>query len=210
MWSALVTLIAQGTCCAQHLARTGERIEQLKSLKQEQDQTQRGWAKSKYQSGPDRIVKSSVLVGVEIATREGIQKNYVSQLIRLAFLAPEVVEAIADGNQRPDLTAQALIIPPGLNCPWNGKPSSGRSLTSDRNRAPPSHRRHDPKFTVCLAIGENRFNHPQNHEESIFSGAFGSQLTPYTRGFCNFGGREVLIGDWLAERGGFEPSVPAD
>jgi ParB-like chromosome segregation protein Spo0J len=46
---------------------------------------------------------------VEIATREGVQKNYVSQLVRLAFLAPEIVEAIAAGNHPPDLTAQALI-----------------------------------------------------------------------------------------------------
>jgi site-specific DNA recombinase len=30
-------------------------------------------------------------------------------VIRLAFLAPEIVEAIADGDQPPDLTAQALV-----------------------------------------------------------------------------------------------------
>ena len=44
-----------------------------------------------------------------VAVRKGVQKHYVSQLLRLAFLAPEVVEAIADGNQPPDLAAQALI-----------------------------------------------------------------------------------------------------
>jgi site-specific DNA recombinase len=45
----------------------------------------------------------------EIGKREGLSKNYVSWLIRLAFLAPEIVEAIIQGNQTPELTAQSLI-----------------------------------------------------------------------------------------------------
>jgi len=45
---------------------------------------------------------------VEIAKRNGVGKQYVSRLIRLAFLAPETVERIAAGRQPPELTAQAL------------------------------------------------------------------------------------------------------
>ena len=45
---------------------------------------------------------------VEIARRNGVGKQYVSRLIRLAFLAPEMVERIAAGRQPPELTAQAL------------------------------------------------------------------------------------------------------
>jgi site-specific DNA recombinase len=45
----------------------------------------------------------------EIGKREGVPKNYVSWLIRLAFLAPEIVEAIIQGNHPPDQTAQTLI-----------------------------------------------------------------------------------------------------
>ena len=45
---------------------------------------------------------------VEIAKRNGVGKQYVSRLIRLAFLAPEMVERIAAGPQPPELTAQAL------------------------------------------------------------------------------------------------------
>ena len=37
-----------------------------------------------------------------------VGKQYVSRLIRLAFLAPEMVERIAAGRQPPELTAQAL------------------------------------------------------------------------------------------------------
>jgi hypothetical protein len=45
---------------------------------------------------------------VEIARRDGVGKQYVSRLIRLAFLAPELVERIVAGRQPPELTAQAL------------------------------------------------------------------------------------------------------
>ena len=45
---------------------------------------------------------------VEIAKCNGVGKQYVSRLVRLAFLAPEMVERIAAGRQPPELTAQAL------------------------------------------------------------------------------------------------------
>ena len=45
---------------------------------------------------------------VEIAKCNGVGKQYVSRLIRLAFLAPETVERIVAGRQPLELTAQAL------------------------------------------------------------------------------------------------------
>ena len=45
---------------------------------------------------------------VAIAKGNGVGKQYVSRLIRLAFLAPEMVERIVAGRQPPGLTAQAL------------------------------------------------------------------------------------------------------
>ena len=45
---------------------------------------------------------------VEIAKCNGVGKQYVSRLVRLAFLAPEMVERIAAGRQPPELTAQSL------------------------------------------------------------------------------------------------------
>ena len=44
----------------------------------------------------------------EIAERERVGSRYVRRLLRLAFLAPEIVEAIAAGDQPPELTAEAL------------------------------------------------------------------------------------------------------
>jgi DNA invertase Pin-like site-specific DNA recombinase len=43
-----------------------------------------------------------------IASREGLAVGYVGRLIRLAFLAPEIVEAIVEGRQPTTLTAEAL------------------------------------------------------------------------------------------------------
>jgi hypothetical protein len=44
----------------------------------------------------------------EIAERKGVGARYVRRLLRLAFLAPKIVEAIAAGRQPPELTAEAL------------------------------------------------------------------------------------------------------
>ena len=43
-----------------------------------------------------------------IAVREGLAVRYVGRLIRLAFLAPEIVESIVEGRQPTTLTAEAL------------------------------------------------------------------------------------------------------
>jgi DNA invertase Pin-like site-specific DNA recombinase len=45
---------------------------------------------------------------VEIARRNAVGKQYVSRLIRLAFLAPEIVERMVAGRQSSELTAQVL------------------------------------------------------------------------------------------------------
>jgi site-specific DNA recombinase len=44
----------------------------------------------------------------EIAECEAVTDRYVRRLLRLAFLAPAIVEAIVAGNQPPELTAEAL------------------------------------------------------------------------------------------------------
>lgn len=44
----------------------------------------------------------------DLAKREGIAAPYITRVFRLAFLAPEVVEAILDGRQPRGLTLQSL------------------------------------------------------------------------------------------------------
>jgi site-specific DNA recombinase len=44
-----------------------------------------------------------------VAKREGITQRRVAHLVDLAFLAPDIVQAIVDGRQSPTLTANSLI-----------------------------------------------------------------------------------------------------
>jgi site-specific DNA recombinase len=56
----------------------------------------------------DDLLAGRVASFAAIAEREEIQPNYVRRLIRLAFLAPRIVEAVATGHQPPELTTKAL------------------------------------------------------------------------------------------------------
>jgi hypothetical protein len=44
-----------------------------------------------------------------IAKENGLDVSYVGRLIRLTFLAPDLVDAILQGRQAPDLTLDALL-----------------------------------------------------------------------------------------------------
>jgi hypothetical protein len=44
-----------------------------------------------------------------IANREGITQRWVAHLVDLAFLAPDIIQAIVDGRQLPTLTANSLV-----------------------------------------------------------------------------------------------------
>jgi hypothetical protein len=45
----------------------------------------------------------------DLAKAKGIGKTYVSQVLRLTLLAPEIVEAILDGRQSPALQLDDLL-----------------------------------------------------------------------------------------------------
>ena len=47
----------------------------------------------------------------ELAAAEKINSSYVSRLLRLTLLAPDIVEAILDGRQREGMTLPALMEP---------------------------------------------------------------------------------------------------
>ena len=46
---------------------------------------------------------------VEIGNRGKIGKRHVSEIVRLAFLAPDIVDQIITGVQSPELTANRLL-----------------------------------------------------------------------------------------------------
>ena len=54
----------------------------------------------------------------EIAKAEGLSDRYVSSLMPLAFLSPDIVERIISGNQPVDLTAETLTKRTDLHLDW--------------------------------------------------------------------------------------------
>ena len=52
----------------------------------------------------------------ELAEREGIAPSYMTRVLRLTLLAPDIVEAILDGRQRSEVTLTRLLEP--FPCEW--------------------------------------------------------------------------------------------
>ena len=55
----------------------------------------------------------------ELAEREGIAPSYMTRVLRLTLLAPDIVEAIMDGKQRPEVTLAQIITQTPLE--WDGQ-----------------------------------------------------------------------------------------
>ena len=47
----------------------------------------------------------------ELAEREGIASSYMTRVLRLTLLAPDIVEAILDGKQGPEVTLARFLEP---------------------------------------------------------------------------------------------------
>ena len=47
----------------------------------------------------------------ELAQREGIAPSYMTRVLRLTLLAPDIVEAILDGKQGPEVTLARVLEP---------------------------------------------------------------------------------------------------
>lgn len=47
----------------------------------------------------------------ELVDREGIAPSYMTRVLRLTLLAPDIVEAILDGQQGPEVTLARLLEP---------------------------------------------------------------------------------------------------
>ena len=70
-----------------------------------------------------KMLDAGVYATIEdLARAKGIGKTYVSQVLRLALLAPEIVEAILDGRQPAELQLDDLL--EGFPLAWVGQRSS--------------------------------------------------------------------------------------
>jgi site-specific DNA recombinase len=56
-----------------------------------------------------RLERSGEIGLQDLAREEGCSRPYVSSMIRLAYLAPAITQAILDGTQPPRLTLAALM-----------------------------------------------------------------------------------------------------
>ncbi|MGA7862935.1 MAG: hypothetical protein WCA23_02870 [Stellaceae bacterium] len=53
-----------------------------------------------------------------LAQREGVSGSYFTRLVRLSYLAPDITQAILDGRQPHDLTAEKLLAHSRLPLAW--------------------------------------------------------------------------------------------
>ena len=62
-----------------------------------------------------RLLESAEFATIaELAEREGIASSYMTRVLRLTLLAPDIVQAILDGTQGPEVTLAKLMEPPPL------------------------------------------------------------------------------------------------
>ena len=54
-----------------------------------------------------------------LAKRQGVSPSYFTRLVRLSYLAPDITEAILDGRQPRDLTADKLLAHSRLPLAWH-------------------------------------------------------------------------------------------
>ena len=59
-----------------------------------------------------RLLESGEFVNIaELAKREGIAPSYMTRVLRLTLLAPDIIEAILEGKQGPELTLAQMLEP---------------------------------------------------------------------------------------------------
>ena len=68
-----------------------------------------------------RLLEDPSLTLKEIAADEGVSSSYVTRLVRLAFLAPDIVTAILSGRHPPQLTANRLMDDTRLPLDWSAQ-----------------------------------------------------------------------------------------
>jgi hypothetical protein len=64
----------------------------------------------------------------ELAEREGIAPSYMTSVLRLTLLAPDIVEAVLNGKQGPEVTLARVLEP--FPVAWSAQPHHFRQTSS--------------------------------------------------------------------------------
>ena len=65
------------------------------------------------------LIGSDGVPFAELVKREGVSPSYFTRLVRLSYLAPDITQAILDGRQPRDLTADELLTHSRLPLTWD-------------------------------------------------------------------------------------------
>jgi len=65
------------------------------------------------------LVQSDGLAFAALAMREGVSRSYFTRVVRLSYLAPDITQAILEGRQPHDLTAEKLLAHSRLPLGWH-------------------------------------------------------------------------------------------
>jgi hypothetical protein len=72
--------------------------------------------------------------GFQPIEREGIASSYMTRVLSLTLLAPDIVEAILDGKQRPNVTLGSVLRPFPLD--WSGQHDAMGAASSNEDEKP--------------------------------------------------------------------------
>jgi len=89
------------------------------------------------------LVGSDGVPFTALAKREGVSPSYFTRLVRLSYLAPDITQAILDGRQPPDLTADKLLAHSRLPLAWHEQ-RTVLGFSEPDPRSTPNRNRHVP------------------------------------------------------------------
>ena len=65
------------------------------------------------------LVQSEDVAFAAAVMRQGVSRSYFTRVVRLSYLAPDITQAILEGRQPRDLTAQKLLAHSRLPLGWH-------------------------------------------------------------------------------------------
>jgi site-specific DNA recombinase len=65
------------------------------------------------------LVQSDGVAFAAAVMREGVSRSYFTRVVRLSYLAPDITQAILDGRQPRDLTAEKMLAHSRLPLGWH-------------------------------------------------------------------------------------------